>query len=49
MDSNTKEVIQKEGIVIEETQKGYNLNDRVLRPSQVVVGNGAEETENKED
>ena len=39
----------KEGIVIEETQKGYKLNDRVLRPSQVVVGNGEEEAENKED
>jgi len=38
----------KEGIVIEETQKGYKLHDRVLRPSQVVVGNGEEE-ENKED
>lgn len=39
----------KEGIVIEETQKGYKLHDRVLRPSQVVVGNGEEEEENKED
>jgi len=39
----------KEGIVIEETQKGYKLNDRVLRPSQVVVGNGEEKSDNKED
>ena len=29
----------KEGIVIEELQKGYKLHDRVIRPSQVVVGN----------
>ncbi|MFC1864374.1 nucleotide exchange factor GrpE [Chloroflexota bacterium] len=35
----------KEGIVIEEVQKGYNLHDRVIRPSKVVVGNGeVEET-----
>ena len=33
----------KEGIVIEETQKGYMLGDRVLRPAKVVVGNGEEE------
>ena len=30
----------KEGIVIEEVQKGYKLNDRVMRPSRVVVGGG---------
>ena len=33
----------KEGIVIEELQKGYLLNDKLLRPSVVVVGNGEEE------
>jgi molecular chaperone GrpE len=33
----------KEGIVIEEVQKGYILNDRVIRPTMVVVGNGEEE------
>ncbi|MFC1941061.1 nucleotide exchange factor GrpE [Chloroflexota bacterium] len=33
----------KEGIVIEEVQKGYKFRDRVLRPSRVVVGNGEEE------
>jgi molecular chaperone GrpE len=33
----------KEGIVIEELQKGYKLHDRVLRPTMVVVGNGEEE------
>jgi len=32
----------KEGMVIEEFQKGYMLHDRVLRPSKVVVGNGDE-------
>ena len=30
----------KEGIVIEEIQKGYILHDSVIRPSKVVVGNG---------
>ena len=35
--------IGPEGIVIEELQRGYTLHDRVLRPSMVVVGNGAEE------
>ena len=32
----------KEGIVIDEFQKGYILHDRVLRPTRVVVGNGEE-------
>ena len=35
----------KEGIVIEELQKGYTLHDRVIRPTKVVVGNGEEEKE----
>ena len=30
----------KEGIVIEEIQKGYKLHDRVMRPSRVVIGSG---------
>lgn len=34
-----------EGMVILEVQKGYKLHDRVIRPSQVVVGNGEEETD----
>ncbi len=34
----------EEGIVLEETQKGYTFKDRVLRPSQVVVGKGNEES-----
>ncbi len=38
----------KEGIVIEEFQKGYMLGDRVLRPAKVVVGNG-EEAEKEEE
>ena len=33
----------KEGMVIEELQKGYKLHDRVIRPTMVVVGNGEEE------
>ena len=30
----------KEGIVVEEVQKGYKLRDRVIRPTKVLVGNG---------
>jgi molecular chaperone GrpE len=33
----------KEGIVIQEIQKGFKLHDRVIRPSIVLVGNGEEE------
>ena len=39
----------KEGMVIEELQKGYKLHDRVIRPAMVVVGNGEEEEEEKEE
>jgi molecular chaperone GrpE len=35
----------KEGMVIAEYQKGYMLNDKLLRPSRVAVGNGEGETE----
>ncbi len=35
----------KEGIVIEEVQKGYKFHDRVIRPSRVVIGNGEVEEE----
>jgi molecular chaperone GrpE len=35
----------KEGIVIEELQKGYKFRERVIRPSKVVVGNGEEKEE----
>ena len=38
----------KEGIVIEELQKGYKLQDRVIRPAMVVVGNGEEEEKKEE-
>jgi molecular chaperone GrpE len=38
----------KEGVVIEELQKGYKLKDRVIRPSKVVVGQGKEQKEQKE-
>ncbi len=38
----------KDGIVIEELQKGYMLHDRVIRPTMVVVGNGEEEEEKEE-
>ncbi|MFC2020891.1 nucleotide exchange factor GrpE [Chloroflexota bacterium] len=30
----------KEGIIVEELQRGYRLDDRVIRPSRVVVGSG---------
>jgi molecular chaperone GrpE len=33
----------KEGVVIEEVQKGYMIDDRVIRPTMVVVGNGEED------
>jgi molecular chaperone GrpE len=38
----------KEGIVLEEIRKGYQLHDRVIRPTMVVVGNG-EDTEKEEE
>ena len=30
----------KEGIIIQEIEKGYKLHDKVLRPAKVMVGNG---------
>jgi len=33
----------EEGMVVEEVQKGYQLYDRVIRPTKVVVGSGKEE------
>jgi molecular chaperone GrpE len=33
----------QEGVVIEEVQKGYMIDDRVIRPTMVVVGNGEED------
>jgi len=45
-DPNLHEAVRqdegKEGIVIEELQKGYKLHDRVIRPTMAVVGNGEE-------
>lgn len=35
----------EEGIVLQEVQTGYMYKDKVLRPSMVVVGNGAQKTE----
>lgn len=50
-DPNLHEAVRqdkgKDGIVIEEVQKGYKIYDRVVRPAAVVVGNG-EEGEKKE-
>ena len=46
-DPNFHEAIRqdkgKEGIVVEEFQKGYMIHDRLLRPAKVVVGNGSKE------
>ena len=36
----------KEGIIVEEIQKGYKFHDRVIRASRVVVGSGEAEEEN---
>jgi molecular chaperone GrpE len=38
----------KKDIIIEEFQKGYMFNDKLLRPARVVVGNGEEETKEAE-
>jgi molecular chaperone GrpE len=38
-----------EGMVIGELQKGYVLNDKLLRPARVVVGNGKEEDTKEEE
>ena len=32
----------KEGMVVAEYQKGYTLNDKLLRPAKVAVGSGDE-------
>jgi molecular chaperone GrpE len=39
----------KEGIVINEVQRGYKLKDKLLRPSLVVVGKGKEHKQADED
>ncbi|OGO23487.1 MAG: nucleotide exchange factor GrpE [Chloroflexi bacterium RBG_16_50_9] len=38
----------REGLVVEELEKGYMLHDRLLRPARVVVGNGSEEEKKEE-
>jgi len=38
----------EEGMVIEEVQKGYKFQDRVIRPSMVVVGKGKEKADTKD-
>jgi molecular chaperone GrpE len=51
-DPNLHEAVRqgkgKEGLVVEETQKGYKFRDRVIRPTRVVVGNGEEEEKKEE-
>jgi molecular chaperone GrpE len=40
----------KEGIIVQEMQKGYRIHGKVIRPSKVVVGNGEEiEAESQND
>jgi molecular chaperone GrpE len=43
-DPNVHEAVRQvpgeDGVIVDEVQKGYKLKDRVIRPSQVVVGNG---------
>ena len=36
------------GKVIEELRRGYKLNDRVIRPAMVVVGNGKEKSQGEQ-
>jgi molecular chaperone GrpE len=37
----------EEGKVVAEVQRGYKINDRVLRPAMVIVGKGKEKKEEK--
>ena len=39
----------EEGTVVGELQKGYTLNEKLLRPARVVVGGGEEENAKKPD
>jgi molecular chaperone GrpE len=51
-DPNLHEAVRqdkgKEGTIIAEYQKGYTLNDKLLRPAKVVVGNGEEDIKEEE-
>jgi len=38
----------KENIVLQELEKGYILNDRVIRPARVIVGSGEDEPDEDE-
>ncbi len=38
----------EEGIVVDETQKGYKFRDRVIRPSLVIVGSGQGKDESEQ-
>ncbi|MFW6105116.1 MAG: nucleotide exchange factor GrpE [Chloroflexota bacterium] len=38
----------EEGMVIEETQKGYKFKEKVIRPSLVIVGKGEEKKQKEE-
>jgi molecular chaperone GrpE len=42
------QVAGDEGIIVKEFQKGYKLNDRVIRHSRVAVGNGQHESKKEE-
>ncbi len=50
-DPNLHEAVRqekgREGIIIEEIRRGYQLHDKVVRPTMAVVGNG--EDTDKED
>ena len=52
-DPNFHEAIRrgkgKDGIIVEELQRGYQLHDRVLRPTMVVVGEGETKKKRKSD
>ena len=37
-------VLGEEGVVVRELEKGYRLNERVLRPARVLVGSGEPDT-----
>lgn len=39
----------EEGLVVKELRRGYRLYDKVLRPTQVMVGNGETETPQKKE
>ncbi len=39
----------EDGIVVQEIEKGYKLNDKVIRPSKVAVGNGEPVEESAEE